>query len=377
VTGRAAPLLAVDGGASKVDAVVMARDGSIVSAVRFVSGEHDGHLHGDYLDLVNQALSLAAARAGRDAEDRPLARLGVYCLAGADLPQDDRRILRWLGRQGWTSEKVLRNDTFAVLRAGTDRTWGVGIVCGSGTNCSGLSPDGREYRLPAVGEISGDWGGGMDIGPTALWHSLRAVDGRGDRTVLSSVVPRHFGMRRPRQVMEAMYFGRLRYDRLVELPPLVFAAAADGDAVARSIVDRQADEIATMAGAAIRKLRMRELDVHVVLGGGIFRNDFAPFFERIDEGIRRAAPRAEVVVLKAPPVLGAAMLGLDRIHAPRAAYGRVRAALTHGRLARRLAAPIEKGTRGPRDASANARAVARVQEVSATARAVAKRRKER
>ncbi|HEY3264379.1 MAG TPA: ATPase, partial [Actinomycetota bacterium] len=125
MTGRAAPLLAVDGGASKVDAVVMARDGSIVSAVRFVSGEHDGHLHGDYLDLVNQALSLAAARAGRDAEDRPLARLGVYCLAGADLPQDDRRILRWLGRQGWTSENVLRNDTFAVLRAGTDRTWGV------------------------------------------------------------------------------------------------------------------------------------------------------------------------------------------------------------------------------------------------------------
>jgi len=177
----------------------------------------------------------------------------------------------------------------------------------------------------------------MDIGPAALWYALRATDGRGDRTALSSLVPEHFGMRRPRQVMEAMYFGRLRYDRLVELPPLVFAAAADGDAVARSIVDRQADEIATMATAAIRKLRMRDLDVHVVLGGGIFRNDLAAFFERIDDGICAVAPRAHIVVLKAPPVVGAALLGLDRIKAPKAAYARVRAALTHDRLAQRLA----------------------------------------
>jgi N-acetylglucosamine kinase-like BadF-type ATPase len=339
VTRRPAPLLAVDGGGSKVDAVVLTRDGSIVSTARFASGERDGQVHGDYLELVNAALGLAAVRAGRERDDRPLARLGIYCLAGADLPQDDRRILRWLGKQEWTTENILRNDTFAVLRAGTERTWGVGIVCGSGTNCSAISPEGREYRLPAVGEISGDWGGGSDIGPAALWYALRAQDGRGQRTTLSTLVPRYFGLRRPRQVMEAMYFGRLRHDRLVELPPLVFAAAEEGDAVAGSIVDRQADEIATMAGAAIRKLRMRDLDVHVVLGGGIFRNDFGAFFERIDDGIRRVAPRAEIIVLKAPPVVGAAMLGLDKVHAPKAAHDRVRAALTHGRLARRLATP--------------------------------------
>jgi N-acetylglucosamine kinase-like BadF-type ATPase len=342
VSARAAPLLAVDGGGSKVDAVLLGRDGSIVGAARSSKHGLDGHLHGDYLDGVTDALVRLAASLGRASDERPIARLGVYCLAGADLPQDDRRIVRWLGQQGWTAEDVLRNDTFAVLRAGTDRTWGVGIVCGSGTNCSAISPDGREYRLPAVGEISGDWGGGMDIGPMALWHALRAQDGRGDRTALSKLVPQHFGMRRPRQVMEAMYFGRLRYDRLVELPPLVFAAAEGGDAVARSIVDRQADELATMASAAIRKLRMRDLDVHVVLGGGIFRNEFAAFFERIDDGIRRVAPRAEIIVLKAPPVVGAAMLGLDRIKAPRAAHTRVRVALTHERLARTLSAANRK-----------------------------------
>src|SRR5213593_5033727 len=112
-----------------------------------------------------------------------------YCLSGADLPADDRRILRWVAKHGWTEDDVLRNDTFAILRAGTDRTWGVGVVCGYGTNCSAVAPDGRTFRFPAIGDISGDWGGGSDIGRLALWYAVRAEDGRGDETELVHLVP--------------------------------------------------------------------------------------------------------------------------------------------------------------------------------------------
>jgi N-acetylglucosamine kinase-like BadF-type ATPase len=227
---------------------------------------------------------------------------------------------------------VLRNDTYAVLRAGTDRSWGVGIVCGYGTNCVAVSPNGRTYRLPALGAIAGDWGGGADIGEAALWHAVRSQDGRGGRTVLAATVPAHFGLRRPRQVMEAMYLGRLDVGRVAELPPLVFEAAAGGDDTAASIVRRQADEVVTMASAAIRRLGMRRLDVHVVLGGGIFRNAFAPFFDHIEEGIRAVAPEATVTVLGAPPVLGAALLGLDHLGASAAVSTRLRSALTHTAL---------------------------------------------
>ena len=76
---------------------------------------------------------------------------------------------------------MVRNDTFAVLRAGTERTWGVAVVCGYGTNCSGVAPNGRTFRFPAFGDLSGDWGGGHDIGAAALWHAVRAEDGRGER----------------------------------------------------------------------------------------------------------------------------------------------------------------------------------------------------
>lgn len=324
-------VLALDGGASKVDAVLLARDGSVLHATRCRSHGEKGVEFVDYLQGVTRTLSAVAAATGAP-DGRPLAPLGVYCLAGADLPQDDRRIRRWLSKEGWTRENVLRNDTFAVLRAGTERDWGVGVVCGSGTNCSGVSPDGREFRFPAVGGISGDWGGGYEIGRAAVWYALRAQDGRGERTSLATLVPAHFGMKRPRQVMEALYFGRLGEDRLVELPPVVFGAACQGDPVARSIVDRQADEVVAMAGTAIRKLRMTDLDVDVVLGGGIFHNEDQAFFARIRDGLRRVAPSVSVRVLTVPPVLGAALLGLDRIGAARAAKARVRTALTHARL---------------------------------------------
>ena len=326
-----AHLLAVDAGNSKVDAALVTRTGSIVGAARLRTSPHDGSGTDSHLHCVSAAVRAACSVATIDPE-RPVARLGVYCLAGADFPADDERIARWVKRRGWTSEDVIRNDAFAVLRAGTERGWGVAVVCGYGTICAGLAPDGRTFRLPAVGMISGDWGGGMDIGETALWHAIRAEDGRGEPTALAQLVPAYFGMSRPAQVTEALHFKVLSHERLGELPPLVFRAARDGDEAAGQIVDRQADEIVAMAGAAIRGLGMTTLDVEVVLGGGVFHNGNREFFGRIRRGLQSVAPHAVVKDLHVPPIVGAALIGLDRQGLSSAARQRARAALTDERL---------------------------------------------
>ena len=336
---RRAAILAVDAGGSKSDVALLRRDGTVLGAARVLGGEIDSrtwlmqqHVEERHLVPVGVAIAEAARRAGLDPERLPVAELGVFCLAGADLPADDRRLLRWIRSNGWTETDVLRNDTFAVLRAGTDRPWGVGVVCGYGTNCSAVSPDGRITRFPAIGPISGDWGGGGELGSLAAWHAVRSEDGRGRKTALERAVPAYFGLKRPRQLMEAIYFGRIDEKRLAEVAPVLFEVAIGGDATAREVVDRQADEVVSLAGTAIRRLRMQRLDVHVVLGGGIFRNGDHAFFDRIRAGLREVAPAAEVRVLKAPPVAGAALMGLDRIGAPTAAQTRARRALTHERL---------------------------------------------
>jgi hypothetical protein len=106
---------------------------------------------------------------------------------------------------------------------------------------------------------------------------------------------------------------RIAGERLRELSPVVFAAARGGDAVARSILDRMADEVATMALAIIRRLHLARRDVEVVLAGGVFRAQDPDFEGRIARGVRAGAPHALIHRLDAPPVLGPALLGIDRL----------------------------------------------------------------
>jgi len=341
-------LLAVDAGGSKIDAVLLRRDGHILGAARRRGLDHDGTGTEAFLERIADAVVAACRDAGVEPNHQPVAELGMYCVAGADLPADDRRIARWFGRRGLTERDVVRNDTFAVLRAGTDRAWGVAVVCGYGTNCSAVAPNGRTFRFPAFGDLSGDWGGGHDIGNAALWYSVRAEDGRGEQTVLRTLVPRHFGFTRVRQLSQAMYFGRIAERRVVELTPIVFRAAATGDEVARAIVDRQADEIVRMSAVALRRLHMTKLDVEVVLGGGVFSSGDEDFIGRIGSGLVEVAARARVRVLDEPPVVGAALLGLDAIEARPASLRRARAALAETRLgapSTRAKRPEQRDTR--------------------------------
>ena len=58
---------------------------------------------------------------------------------------------------------------------------GVAVTVGAGVNCVGMSPSGRRAWFPALGEITGDWGGGPDIG-TGGARRGRAQRGRPRRT---------------------------------------------------------------------------------------------------------------------------------------------------------------------------------------------------
>jgi N-acetylglucosamine kinase-like BadF-type ATPase len=339
-------LLALDAGGSKVDVALVDRSGEATGVARWrrpVPGLDavvgDGPSSAAEIEGVDGAIAEACRDAGVDPDRLPVAALGLYCVAGADLPADELRIANQIRMRGWTQTDVVLNDTFAVLRAGSDRGWGVAVVCGHGVNCSGVGPDGRTFRFPAIGHVSGDWGGGVDLGSSALWHAVRARDGRGPDTILAELVPAQFGLDHPRRVVEAIHFGRISEDRVTELAPLIFVASARGDAVARTVADRQADEIVAMAAVAMRRLRLTRLDVEVILGGGVFRAEDPAFFSRIEDGVRAVSPAATVRVLTEPPVVGAVLLGLDRLGASRRAAERARASSTHQRFVRQPASP--------------------------------------
>jgi N-acetylglucosamine kinase-like BadF-type ATPase len=330
-----AAVLAVDVGNSKTDVVLVAADGRVLGAVRGPTASHQQVGAQAAFGRLVAIAEAAAAGCGIAAGSRPIADLVVYAGAGVDLPSDERLIARGIDKTGLAARTIVTNDCHAGLRAGTSRTWGVCVIAGSGMNCLGVDPAGREARFLALGEISGDWGGGGAIGLAGLEAAVRAEDGRGPATMLAKTVPAHFGLCRPASVAIAMYRGRIPVARHRELAPVVVATAALGDAVARTIMDRQADEVVAWAAAAIRRLRLQRRAPDVVLAGGVFRADDPAFFARIEAGVRGVAKGARVIRMTAPPVVGAALLGLDTRSGnatPADVERRLRAELTHERL---------------------------------------------
>lgn len=341
-------VLAVDGGNSKTDVALVAPDGRLLVALRGPTTSHQQVGLAEGADRMAASVGEARSLAGISA-DAPAADVGVYALAGADTAADHRRLTHTLAARGLARQNHVLNDAFAPLRAGSEAGWGVALICGSGMNAAGIAPDGRRARLAALGAISGDWGGGGDVGLAALGAAVRARDGRGPRTRLETLLPGYFGLARPIDLTWAIEAGTIAESRLRELSPVVFAAAGDGDLVARSIVDRLADELVAMARAIIGRLSLRRRRPVVILAGGLFAARDEPFEARIREGVVAAAPGAEVRRSEALPVLGAALLGLDRLDGlsasrRRAAEALLREGLGSWRPDRRGVSPRDAGS---------------------------------
>ncbi len=361
--GRAA-VLAIDGGNSKTDVALVGADGTVLAAVRGGTSSHQVLGRAAALAALTELVAAAGGQAGLSAGS-PVAGHTSACLAGADLPEEEAELGALIQAQGWSATSSVVNDTFAVLRAGLDddygpgalRHWGIGVVCGAGSNCVGVAPDGRTTRFLALGRVSGDWGGGGELGIEALWWAVRAEDGRGPATELRSAVPTHFGVARVEDVVIGLYLETIGYDELHGLVPVLFKVASNGDDVAKSVVLRQADEICVMATVAARRLGLTDGDpalrqaagpdrpcadrgdappnpphqpegarypVPVVLGGSLLTARDPLLTGAIRHRLAETIPGADVRVADVPPIAGAALLGLDHVGAPPAAAARLR-----------------------------------------------------
>jgi N-acetylglucosamine kinase-like BadF-type ATPase len=139
-------------------------------------------------------------------------------------------------------------------------------------------------------------------------------------------VAAHFGLGCVRDVTIGLHVGKLSDEALRGLAPVVLEASDAGDAVARGLVRRQAEEIAVMALTAMRRLGLDALRTPVVLGGGLLTARNPLLTSEVTERIAAAAAHAAVTIVAVPPVAGAALLGLDHVGAGPEAERRLRAA---------------------------------------------------
>lgn len=312
-------VIALDGGGSKTDAVALALDGTLLG--RASAATSSPHFIG-----LEASVAVVSGLVDELLQAGPPAHVGIY-LSGLDLEREVTDYRAALAGFGWAGSITVENDLFALLRAGTSAPDAAAVICGTGLNALAIRADGEVARFLALGPISGDWGGGGGIGELALWFAARESDGRGEHTSLTEAIPHEFGLGTVRELAEALHSGSIAQPELARLSPLVFEHSRAGDTIARHIVDRQSDEIAVMAAAALKRLDLGDADVPVVLGGGVVQSGDERLLTGVDAALARLAPRAYAVVVDAAPILGAGLLALESAGASSEAVERARLAL--------------------------------------------------
>lgn len=300
-----ATVLAFDGGNSKTDILLVRGNGVVLGSVRaapfrpYLDGEAGAlaALEPPVHDLLRGAGLSHATHAAAS-------------LANADRPDEERAFEAAIVEHGWALSASVVNDTVAVLRAGTEDGIGIAVVCGAGINAIGVDDSGGTVRFPALGPLTGDWGGGHGLAEQVLWWSVRSEDGRGPATALAAAAASRLGLATATDCALALHSGSIPDARMHELVPVLFAVADSGDDVARDIVARQADEIVTMVRVCLERLTFTTDPVPVVLGGGVLAADQPLLVDAVVTGLQQVSARFAPEILHAPPVMGAAVQGL-------------------------------------------------------------------
>jgi N-acetylmuramic acid 6-phosphate etherase len=309
--------LGLDGGGTRTVALLARADasgGSWVVLGRGEAGPSNPHAVG--AERSQQALDEAVGKAFV-AAGLPRAAVAAACLglAGAGRPEDQAPIRDWAARVRLAGAVEVTADAPLLLGAGTPQGWGLALVAGTGSMAFARAPDGRTARAGGWGHLLGDEGSGYALAVAGMRAVAQAADGRGAPTVLSERLLAPLGLRRPQELIAAVYAGGLDRTALAALAPAVLGAAEEGDAAAATIVRDAAEQLAATGVAAVRALGLEPSAVPAALAGGVLLAS-PGYRKRVLDHLAGLGYRAEPVALVHEPAEGAVRLALALLPAP-------------------------------------------------------------
>lgn len=301
-------VVAVDGGNTKTLAVVAALDGRVLGASGGGCADiYNAPSPAAALTVIEVAVGAALAQAGLGCESIAAA---TFSLAGADWPEDFELLERELWqRLDLPVAPVVVHDSLGALRAGSPRWEGIAAVAGTGTAVGARRADGRSFHLG----FWPDGAGARDLADAALAAVYRADLGLGPETALTAHALELYGAVDPIALLhEFTRRGGLQVGDQDRLAPVVLHAADAGDAVAREIVLGRGRMLGAQARASAVRAGLPLAGTLVVLAGGVLQHPTELFADAVMAELPGAVPTR----FSAPPVVGALMLGFDRLDLP-------------------------------------------------------------
>jgi N-acetylglucosamine kinase-like BadF-type ATPase len=301
----------IDAGGTGTRAAVAAADGTLLAVSEGGPSGTVGGAEGQR--LLRSRLAWVLEPLESETRSRPcVVHLGMRGLSIAD-----RRAaaIAELKQRLPQARVEVSSDAAIALSGGLAGRAGVAVLAGTGSIAFATRADGSEVRSGGLGYLVGDEGGGYWLGREAIAASLRSLDGRGPRTLLGDRLRRTLGLASVSDLVGWLYQGSDQVPRVARLAPQVARAAAEGDAVAREVVERAAGFLVELAVSAAQRAWPEALTdplpepLFVARCGGVW--SMGPLLvEPFDRALVARLPTARSVPPRLPPVGGAILLAM-------------------------------------------------------------------
>ncbi len=253
--------------------------------------------------------AVQAALASAEAAPEQVRAVGIG-VAGADTAHAADWLRAVVAAAAPGAQAVLSSDYEIALVGGHGARRGLLLLAGTGSLAYGVSAAGEAALAGAWGYLLGDEGSGYWLGAQGLRAVVRMDDGRGQPTALAPALLNALGLETAQALIPWLYAAP-RVSEVARLAPLVLACAADGDAVARRLIEEAARELALAARAVRHRLGL-DATAPPVFTGSLLAAD-----NLLRDEVCRLLGIGAPVTPRYPPVIGAALLARD------AAGGRV------------------------------------------------------
>jgi N-acetylglucosamine kinase-like BadF-type ATPase len=298
--------LGADLGATKTHTLIVDETGRALGFGESGPGNHESVGYDGMFQSMKNGMEQALRAASLKKEDITGAGFGV---AGYDWPSEASTTDETIRRLGLNAPFTFVNDAVPGLVAGAEEGWGVVVVSGTGSNCRGWDREHkREGRVTGHGVLMGEGAGGTELLHRSMQLIGYAWSKRGPMTALADAIVKYIGAKDLEDLMRG--YTTYEFEIGAEAAPIVFRVAEEGDPVAQELIQWAGCELGEMANAVIRQLEFENLAFDVVMTGSMFEGG-ARLIKPMRETIHKLAPKARLVRLTAPPVLGAAMLGME------------------------------------------------------------------
>jgi len=260
--------LGIDGGQSGTAALIGDETGRVLGHGEAGPCNHAAAAEGraKLERAISDSVAWACAQAGLD----PFTvEFEAACCGMSGGPDDKELILARLLR---VRKLVVTTDAAIALAGATSNGQGIVVIAGTGSIGLGRDAEGRTARAGGWGYVFGDEGGAFDIARQAVRAALRMEEGWGPATALLRLLLEATESRSANQLLHKLYGADWPRPRAARLAPLVDRAAEEGDAVAVSILNAAAQELALVAAAVRGQLWKPEDAVEVAHIGGVFES---------------------------------------------------------------------------------------------------------